>query len=159
MYNAAYPHMRISRRTQYPTIYNRKKQLDPDRYSQRIKSKCDCIQHCRDSKGKQAKTLWIFPLPFWSTAKTWKIRRCILCRRAASVVQDTAEMLLPGKGSWKLIKFVSICRPQRAAFFLVRYWLWSIYLYFTQRSEKTIILCSYIHLKQCQIKTYDNTRI
>lgn len=100
--------MTNNRRTQYPAIYSRKKQLVPGRYSQQSKSKCDRIQYCLDSEGKRTETLWIFPLPFRKAAKTWRIRRSVLCRKAASVVRDTAEMLLPEKGVWKLIKFLSM---------------------------------------------------
>ena len=63
---------------------------------------------CRDSEGKRTETLWIFPLPFGKAAKTWEIRWTALCRGSASVVRDTAEMLLPEKGVWKLIKFLSM---------------------------------------------------
>ena len=54
---------------------------------------------CRDSEGKRTETLWIFPLPFGKAAKTWEIRWTALCRGSASVVRDTAEMLLLKKAS------------------------------------------------------------
>ena len=49
------------------------------------------------------------PLPLGRASKTWRIRRAVLCRRAAPVVRDIAENAATRKR--KLIKFIYICRP------------------------------------------------
>lgn len=83
---------------------------------------------CRDSEGKRTETLWIFPLPFGKAAKTWEIRWTALCRGSASVVRDTAEMLLL-KRHLKIdqVYFCFYLPSTKGGIILVRYWLCSIY--------------------------------
>lgn len=83
-----------------------------------------------------------FPVSAGRTAKTWRIGRAFVCRAIASMVGNAAGMLLPEKGILKLSEFVFICRPQRTALFLDRYWLWSIYAI----SVQTIRYCPTVQL-------------
>ena len=92
---------------------------------------------CRDSEGKRTETLWIFPLPFGKAAKTWEIRWTALCRGSASVVRDTAEMLLLKKASenWSsLFLFLSTVHKRWHYFSQVltmqHLWLYSIKHFF-----------------------------
>ncbi|EFC94965.1 MAG: hypothetical protein ACLR3P_09525 [Hungatella sp.] len=59
-----------------------------------------------------------------------------LYRAIVSMVGNIAGVL-PEKDIQKLIRFVSICRPQKTALFLARYWLWGIYITSSITAKKT----------------------